>query len=746
MNNLAFQIYGSTKSGIFQSTWKTDNAGVSSSTQIELPLLSGGTYNFWIDWGDGSTTNVTSYSQRTHTYASAGTYTLRATGTVGIWRFANGGDKLKILTVSSWGKLILGSNTFNGCSNLTLSGITDVPNLSTVTSLTNTFALCPLITTIGRLNEWNMSTITSMQGMFYISTSFNQYIGDWNVSNVTSMDTMFWATPFNNGYASGVAGSLNWNTVKVTTFSNMFAYNTGFNQDISAWNVNKVTSFGNMFLRCITFNNGNNTNVNPITLRSGIDGWDLNTTSNVALDGWMNSNGGPMIFNRNLNNWNTVKVINMRSMFENCGSFNNGYASGIANQLTWNTSACTNMSLMFYQAPAFNSNLGTGTTPWDVSKVTTFASMFNGATKFNNGDDSAPINNWNTSSATNMESMFDSCLIFNRNVGAWNVSNCLNFQTIFARCPVFNNGGSASIDDWRFKTSGNINMYAMFTNSSAFNQPLNSWNTTRVVNMSGMFGGASVFNQNVGAWDVSNCTVLSAMFYQAFAFNNGGSADINNWILNTNLAVNLNLYQMFFGASAFNQSLNNWNTSRVSNMGGIFWRASNFNNGLLPGIAGTMTWDTSNVTRMDNMFAENGAKFNCDISSWNVSKVTDFYQMFYFASAFNNGGSANINNWVLNTTSDVSMQSMFIGTSFNQNIGNWNVSKVTDFTNFMLDKTPATFSSTNLDAIYNGWIVNGVKPNINISFGTAKYTSAGTAGRLTLTSAPNNWIITDGGL
>jgi surface protein len=120
--------------------------------------------------------------------------------------------------------------------------------------------------------------------------------------------------------------------------------------------------------------------------------------------------------------------------------------------------------------------------------------------------------------------------------------------------------------------------------------------------------------------------------------------------------------------------------------------------------------------------------------------------MFYFASAFNNGGSANINNWVLNTTSDVSMQSMFRGTSFNQNIGNWNVSKVTDFTNFMLDKTPATFSSTNLDAIYNGWIVNGVKPNVNISFGGAKYTSAGTAGRLTLTSAPNNWIITDGGL
>ena len=93
------------------------------------------------------------------------------------------------------------------------------------------------------------------------------------------------------------------------------------------------------------------------------------------------------------------------------------------------------------------------------------------------------------------------------------------------------------------------------------------------------------------------------------------------------------------------------------------------------------------------------------------------------------------------------MNGMFQGaTAFKQYIGNWNVSNVNNFGGFMALKTPTTFPSTYLDAIYNGWIVNGVKPNINISFGTAKYTAAGTAGRLTLTSAPNNWIITDGGL
>jgi hypothetical protein len=85
-------------------------------------------------------------------------------------------------------------------------------------------------------------------------------------------------------------------------------------------------------------------------------------------------------------------------------------------------------------------------------------------------------------------------------------------------------------------------------------------------------------------------------------------------------------------------------------------------------------------------------------------------------------------------------------TAFNQNIGTWNPSKVTSFTNFMAGKTPATFSSANLNAIYNGWSARSLRPSLTITFGTAKYTAAGTSGRLALTSSPNSWTITDGGL
>ena len=83
-------------------------------------------------------------------------------------------------------------------------------------------------------------------------------------------------------------------------------------------------------------------------------------------------------------------------------------------------------------------------------------------------------------------------------------------------------------------------------------------------------------------------------------------------------------------------------------------------------------------------------------------------------------------------------------TAFDKDLGSWNVSSVTDFTNFMTLKTPSTFLASNLDAIYNGWDSRAVQTPIVITFGSAKQTAASSTARASLVG--KGWTITDGGI
>lgn len=109
----------------FVSVWETSNTsgGSSNSDQVTLPLESGGTYSFEVNWGDGNSDTITAWDQSevTHTYSAEGEYTITITGTIDGWRFNDTGDRLKLLSVTSWGDLTLGNNNsyFKGCSNLT---------------------------------------------------------------------------------------------------------------------------------------------------------------------------------------------------------------------------------------------------------------------------------------------------------------------------------------------------------------------------------------------------------------------------------------------------------------------------------------------------------------------------------------------------------------------------------------------------------------------------------------------------
>ena len=210
---------------------------------------------------------------------------------------------------------------------------------------------------------------------------------------------------------------------------------------------------------------------------------------------------------------------------------------------------------------------------------------------------------------------------------------------------------------------------AMLDQMIANNEDLTVVCTTRVTDMHFMFFDNEVFNQPIDNWDVSNVTDMSNMF-EAAQFNQ----PIGNW----DVSSVTNMYSMFSQYSAFNQDIGNWDVSSVTNMRHMFSSYSAFNQPI-------GNWDVSSVTNMWFMFHQNSA-FNQPIGNWDVSSVNDMSYMFSQNSAFNQ----DIGDWDVSSVND--MDSMFRGnTSFNQDIGNWDVGSVIDM-DFMFFSINSAFN------------------------------------------------------
>ena len=87
-------------------------------------------------------------------------------------------------------------------------------------------------------------------------------------------------------------------------------------------------------------------------------------------------------------------------------------------------------------------------------------------------------------------------------------------------------------------------MYELFRNKYEFNSVISSCNVSNVISMQSMFEYADSFNQPLNNWDVSKVTNMSVFEY----------------------------------ADSFNQPLNNWDVSKVTNMSGMFEYAIHLTN------------------------------------------------------------------------------------------------------------------------------------------------------------------------
>ena len=249
---------------------------------------------------------------------------------------------------------------------------------------------------------------------------------------------------------------------------------------------------------------------------------------------------------------------------------------------------------------------------------------------------------------------------------------------------------------------GVTDMSGLFKNYEDFNEDLSGWNVSSVTNMSEMFKGAISFDQPIGTWNVSKVTNMSEMFNGTILFNQSlynWSIDIShvdgfnpskNNVITTNMLSNTNALKFYILSgdvsndnlydavtlhqnnsieyNLFYKPIDQWNTSSIVDMSGLFQEYAIFNEDL-------SDWDTSKVTNMSSMFKDASA-FNKDISGWVVDNVSNMNYMFDGASSFDQP----IGIW--NVDNVVTMKSMFNdSTSFNQSLYNWPI-KFTDVSDF----------------------------------------------------------------
>ena len=466
---------------VFESVWKVST----DDSTLFFPGGSGDTCNYTIDWGDGSTDSYTSCEEyHSHTYASAGTYNIKVTGTINKWscqKFVNANldpsicgtfcndaeddvwyamcmeacgetqraicgndlsmdgivDKFPVLIgIESFGPVGLTSRSFANANQLTYVSSKDIPNANTLTDMGHMFSGAVLFNS--DIGNWDTSQTQTMSYMFYGASSFNQSLSAWDTSNVTRMDYMFC-------YASAFNGDISaWDTSNVTRMDYMFCYASAFNGDISAWDTSNVTRMNNMFHYASAFN-------------GDISGWD---TSNVTEMGYMFD--GASAFNQPLNSWNTSKVKDMRFMFVDAKSFNQPLHS------------------------------------WDTSNVESMSRMFSYATSFNQ-----PLNSWNVAKVTSMEGMFINAKEFNQSLSDWDVSNVTSMEDMFNKAASFN--GEL---DWKSKVSKVKRMGCMFKSATAFEgKGLSSWSTTAdLYVIEEIFAGAQNFYVDLTNWTVTGVT------------------------------------------------------------------------------------------------------------------------------------------------------------------------------------------------------------------------------------------------
>lgn len=734
----------------FITTWKTDNAGSSSDTQITIPT-SGTGYNYSLVWKEignetnkGSLTNVT--GNVTIDFPNAGTYQVEISGEFPRISVNSYGDREKILSVEQWGNIEWTSmeTAFAGCTNLNVNA-TDAPDLSQATSLEEMFAAASSLTS--DLSHWDVSNITNMSRLFSGATSFNSDLASWNVSNVTDMSFMFEnATIFNQDIGS-------WDVSQVMEIHGIFLSAVAFNQDITGWNLSQVTNMFSMFRDASTFN-------------QDISVWDVSNVTNMSF---MFNNATS--FNQDISGWDVSKVTSMSFFmngsglsFTNYNALLNGWAA-LPNTPTGITMGAAGLN--YTLEGKAGRDILTGTHGWNITGDNF---LTNNAPEFFNLTDSIFYVSFET------EIVFDAFAndgdggSFDTNI-AYSLSGVdMSLFTIDANTGVLN--FTFPPDSNNPLDADNDNVYQVTITADDGELIDNTTELALVITVFTPRPFITIWKtDNTGPSSDTQITIPTGGLGYDYDLlweevdNPSNSGTINN--LTGDVTVDFpsaGIYQVyitgdfpriFFGSSSTDDqkilSVEQWGDIEWISMDRAFQKCSllEVNATDAPNLSqvtstsfmfGTVqslnsdfnTWDVSNVQYMDGMFFQ-AANFNGDISNWDVRNVTTTEFMFFGATNFNN----DIGSWDVSSVTNMSFM-FHSSTSFNQDISNWDIANVDQMTSFL---NGSGVSMENYNALLNSWAgLPIVQDGVSLGASGLQYSLTGKAGRDILTGM-HNWNI-----
>ncbi len=389
----------------FVSVWKTNSAHES----IQLHLKKGGTFNFTVDWGDGSSVeHITSYDDEDidHTYISPGKYTVvingLCSGLDGSDNFGNNTgyrrQLTEILDLGNVGWTSLEAAFLGATQLVQVSG----GDTSQVTSMKEMFRKARNV--VLDTSSWETGNVTDMSYLFAGASRANPDVGQWDTGHVVNMEGMFY------GAKNAIPETSNWKTGNVNNMKHLFAKAEKADPDVSGWDTSKVTTLEAMFYGAVS--------ADP-----QVRDWKVGQVENMAQMFERATNANP-----DVELWDTSNVSNMMAMFAKASKAN-------PNVSKWKTNKVTNMRSLFEDA----ANAAPEMSEWKTGNVITMRRMFKLAIKAD-----PDVSKWDVSNVEDMNSMFEGAIKANPDVSQWKTSKVVNFMRIFAGAT----SAKPNVDQW----------------------------------------------------------------------------------------------------------------------------------------------------------------------------------------------------------------------------------------------------------------------------------------------------------